>query len=88
MPHNDATEVAGECEVIERPALSGSESVWQAEIEVKYEGPVNGRQRSFTIRGPPRKSQAQGEADKKELDAHRHEGAKALRTLANKMHRA
>lgn len=77
-----------QAEVLERPAVSSGESVWQAEIVVT-QGVVNhvGRTRVFTIRGPPRKAAEQAERDANELNAVAPEGAKAVRALANALHR-
>jgi len=90
IPNTDgdvSIELPDEAEVIERPAATSGDIVWQAEIKATQGNMVpGGRQRTFTIRGPPRKTQAQAEADKKELDTHRPEGVKVVRALANKMH--
>jgi len=93
MPHNEAvSQHSGEvnqAEVLERPALSSGEPIWQAEIVVP-QGGVNhaGRTRVFTIRGPPRKTQEQAARDAKQLTEVSPEGPKAVRLLANQMHRA
>lgn len=91
MPHNTG-EVgeAGEAEVIERPSLSGgSEPVWQAEITI-FQGTTNhaGARRSFIVRAPPRKVKDQAEEDAKMLNNTAPQGAKAVRTLANQLHRS
>jgi len=75
-------------EVLERPCTNNTEQTWQAEILVP-QGGVNhaGRTRVFTIRGPPRKSQDQAERDAQKLNDAAADGAKAVRALANQMHR-
>jgi len=91
MPHNAENEATGEtskAEVIERPAVQSGEPVWQAEIQVSQGGQNHaGRARVFTIRGPPRKSQEAAERDADQLTAASPSGPKAVRTLANSMHR-
>lgn len=97
MPHNlpvqksQSVTPAGEVElnrgeVVQQPGLS---DVWQAEITVP-QGGVNhtGRQRVFTIRGPPRKSREQADSDAKRLTEAAVDGPKAARSLANSMHRS
>jgi len=92
MPHNVATDGTGqkiEAEVLERPALSSGEPIWQAEIQVP-QGGINhaGRTRVFTIRGPPRKSEEAAQRDADQLTKASIDGPKAVRSLANNMHRA
>lgn len=94
MPHNNAStseqlgDAQGKAQVLERPAVSSGETVWQAEIIVN-QGSVNhtGRARTFTIRGPPRKTREAAAEDAEQLTKAAPEGGKVLRTLANKMHR-
>lgn len=92
MPHNEGTDqVAGEVEeakVVERPSLNSGEPIWQAEIDI-HQGGVNhaGHRRSFTVRGPPRKAQEQAQEDGKQLTAAAADGPKAVRSLANQLHR-
>jgi len=90
MPHNSATEQASAevsaAEVIERPAMGSGEPVWQAEVVVSQSGD-GGRTRTFTIRGPPRKTSEAAERDAKVLTDAAADGPKAVRTLANQMHR-
>lgn len=91
MPHNTPATWSGEtieAEVLERPTLSSGEPVWQASIEMS-QGGINhaGRTRVFTIRGPPRKTRDQAERDAKQLTEVSNEGPKAVRTLANHLHR-
>lgn len=91
MPHNTPADSTGEvhqAEVLERPALSSGEPIWQAEIQVP-QGGINhaGRTRVFTIRGPPRKSYEAAEQDAEKLTNASVQGPKAVRTLANQMHR-
>lgn len=87
----DATEELNKAEVLERPALSSGEPIWQAQIDVQVvpQGGINhsGRTRVFTIRGPPRKTQEQAESDAKKLSDAAPDGPKAVRVLANQMHR-
>mmetsp|Transcript_38541 Transcript_38541/g.68031 ORF Transcript_38541/g.68031 Transcript_38541/m.68031 type:complete len:94 (+) Transcript_38541:520-801(+) len=93
MPHNsdhqDAPGEASVAEVVERPAVSSGETIWQAQI-VATQGGMNhsGRTRVFTIRGPPRKTRDAAERDAEQLTAASPEGPKAVRNLANTMHRA
>lgn len=94
MPHNNpagAAEHSGEvnrAEVLERPALSSGEPVWQAEIVVPQGSQTQqGRPRVFTIRGPPRKTEEAARSDADQLDKVAHLGAKEVRALANKLHR-
>jgi len=92
MPHNSgADQIVSEVEeakVVERPSLNNKEPVWQAEIDI-HQGGVNhaGNRRSFTVRGPPRRAQEQAEDDAKQLTAAAAEGARAVRALANQLHR-
>lgn len=81
-------EKMNKAEVLERRATNSGESVWQAEITVT-QGVINhvGRTRVFTIRAPPRKAAEQAERDADQLNATAPEGAKAVRTLANALHR-
>merc|ERR1740121_2051300 len=90
MPHNQV--YSGErieAEVIERPAIRSGEPVWQAEI-IMSQGTTNhsGRTRVFNIRGPPRKTREIAEGDAKQLTDVSTEGPKAVRALANQLHRA
>lgn len=93
MPHNVApaakTGEADQAQVVERQSLSSGEPLWQAEIAIS-QGGVNhaGQLRTFTIRGPPRKAQEQADEDAKKLTEAVAEGPKAVRTLANQLHRA
>jgi len=91
MPHNASNEGVHErieAQVLERPALSSGEPVWQAEIQVP-QGGINhsGRTRVFTIRGPPRKSEEAAQNDADELTRASTEGPKEVRKLANEMHK-
>jgi len=93
MPHNErapdsATGEKYEAEVIERPAISSGEPVWQAQICLPQPGAsYSGRQRVFNVRGPPRKTQEQAERDAKHLTEVSVEGPKAVRSAANNLHR-
>lgn len=90
MPHNTAnTGEVFEAEVVERPAVNSGEPIWQAQI-VMPQGSQNhaGRTRVFNIRGPPRKTQEQAGRDAKELTNVSPEGPKAVRTLANQLHKS
>lgn len=90
MPHNqDGTGETQEAEVVERPAVSSGEPIWQAQI-VATQGGTNhsGRTRMFTIRGPPRKTRDLAERDAEQLTAVSPEGPKAVRALANSLHRS
>lgn len=91
MPHNAPAEGVGEmhhAEVLERPALSSGEPIWQAEIQVPQGGTNHvGRTRVFTIRAPPRKSEEAASRDGEQLTNASIHGPKAVRTLANQMHR-
>lgn len=92
MPHNAAEAEQGgdvfEAEVVERLAVGGKDTVWQAQITMPQGGNSHsGRQRVFTMRGPPRKSRDQAEHDASQLTNASTQGAKAVRTLANTMHR-
>ena len=74
--------------MLERPALKGDESVWQAEIMVPKGGTNHpGPPQVFAIRGPPRKTRESAEDDTKRLNEAAPEGAKAVRTIANQLHR-
>lgn len=80
----------GRAEVLERKNPQNGEPTWQAEILVNHDQPTTdhaGRARVFTIRGPPRKSQDSADDDAKRLTEAASEGAKAVRALANQMHR-
>merc|ERR1712008_293672 len=76
-------------EVLERSGVGIGEKSWQAEILVP-QGGVNhaGRERVFTIRGPPRRDIDQAERDAHKLNEAAAEGAKAVRALANQLHRS
>merc|ERR1711956_191439 len=76
-------------EVLERSGVGIGEKSWQAEILVP-QGGVNhaGRERFFTIRGPPRRDIDQAERDAHKLNEAAAEGAKAVRALANQLHRS
>jgi len=92
MPHNTvSTDEKGQvyhAEVVERLAVGGKDTVWQAQITMPQGGNSHsGRQRVFTMRGPPRKSSEQAESDASQLTSASTEGAKAVRMLANNMHR-
>jgi len=91
MPHNsdEGTGEVHQAEVLERPALSSGEPIWQAEIQVP-QGGINhsGRTRVFTIRGPPRKAEEAAQRDADQLTKASVHGPKAVRTLANQMHRS
>jgi len=77
-----------QAEVLERPALSSGEAVFQAQIVMPQGGENHtGKTRVFNIRGPPRKSLEQAEGDAKKLTDASTEGPKAVRALANKLHR-
>jgi len=92
MPHNSKeAEEKGErieAEVLERPAINNGDPVWQAEIQVP-QGGVNhsGQSRLMNIRGPPRKTRETAESDAEKLTNTSPEGAKAVRALANSLHR-
>merc|ERR1711879_826634 len=93
MPHNSSAGCDGngeviEAKVLERPALSNGDPIWQAEITVP-QGAINhsGQARYFNIRGPPRKSQTQAEEDAEQFTSTSINGPRALRTLANQLHR-
>lgn len=89
MPQTTSgTNESVKCEVLERPALRGGEPVWQAQIQVPQGATDHlGRSRIFTIRGPPRKSSEVAAQDAEQLGKVSVDGAKAVRTLANSMHR-
>jgi len=92
MPHNATDDQGGEVEeakVVERPSLNSGDPVWQAEIDI-HQGGINhaGHRRSFTVRGPPRRVQEQADEDAKLLTAAAAEGPKAVRSLANQLHRS
>lgn len=92
MPHNNpVSEHSGEvnkAEVLERPAVCSGEPIWQAEIVVPQGGDNHtGRARVFTIRGPPRKTKEQAARDADQLTNISPEGPKAVRALANSLHR-
>jgi len=92
MPHNAAAEEESgqvyRAEIIERPAVGGGSIVYQAEITMPQLGVSHsGRQRVFTMRGPPRKSREQAENEATQLTNASIEGARAVRVLANAMHR-
>lgn len=90
MPHNAPAEGGEEitAEVLERPALTSGEPIWQAEIQMP-QGGINyaGRSRVFTIRGPPRKSEDHAQRDADQLTRASVHGPKTVRGLANQMHR-
>lgn len=89
MPHNEtgACELAA-AEVVERPSITSGELLWQAQLPIQQGGTNHaGNQRMFTIRGPPRKSQELAEEDARRLTTEATKGPKAVRTLANQMHR-
>lgn len=92
MPHNvvESGEKGKvyEAEVIERLAVGGKDTVWQALITMPQGGASHsGRERVFTMRGPPRKSRDVAENDAKALTDASPDGAKAVRVLANSMHK-
>jgi len=91
MPHNTAEQHSGEvnkAEVLERPAVTSGDPVWQAEIVVPQGGDNHGgRARVFTIRGPPRKTKDAAARDAEQLTNASPEGPKAVRSLANTLHR-
>lgn len=92
MPHNhmqDDSCTFEEAQILERPSGTSGDAVWQAEIEIsKLTTAPNGNKRSFTVRGPPRKNREQAEEDSKKLTAAASDGAKAVRGLANRLHRS
>jgi len=93
MPHNTVNAEGGtgevfEAEVVERLAVGGKDTVWQASITMPQGGASHsGRQRVFTMRGPPRKSRDQAENDASQLTNASTQGAKVVRMLANTMHK-
>merc|ERR1712217_407653 len=93
MPHNQEVTPSGqtiEAQVIERSATrpGSSEILWQAKITLLQGGQHGGgRQRSIDISAPPRKEQEQAEADARQLTDMSPQGAKAVRALANQMHK-
>jgi hypothetical protein len=90
MPHNtESTGETIEAEVIERPAVNSGEPIWQAQICMPQGGTNHsGRTRVFNIRGPPRKTAEHAERDAKQLTQISPEGPKAVRTLANQLHKS
>jgi len=79
-----------QAEVLQRPAINNKEdTIFQAEIVVPQGGANHsGHTRVFTIRGPPRKTQDQAARDAKQLTEESPKGPKAVRTLANALHRS
>lgn len=77
-----------EAHILERQSGPCGDCIWQAEIEIsKNQLAPNGTKRTFTVRGPPRKNKELAEEDSKKMEAATNEGAKAVRSLANKLHR-
>lgn len=93
MPHNATLPPSsvGEvytAEVIERPAMRNGEPIYQAQIVMPQPGTNHtGNQRVFNIRGPPRKAREQAECDANKLTDISTSGPKAVRALANQLHR-
>lgn len=93
MPHNLGENPTGEvveAEVLERAAAraGSSEIIWQAKITMLQGGQnVGGRQRTIDISAPPRKSKEHAESDARQLTDMSPQGAKAVRSLANALHK-
>lgn len=91
---NDSSEHIGqtyEAEVIMRdPVVGNGDTVWQAQIDVPQGTALTheGKQRFFTVRGPPRKTREQADDDAQRLTEVSSRGPKAVRTLANQLFRS
>merc|ERR1712039_943835 len=93
MPHNIEEASSGqtvEAQVFDRPAIGGKpgDILWQAKITLVQGGQhAGGRVRNIDISAPPRREREQAESDARQLTDMSSQGIKAVRALANQMHK-